>query len=180
MVLVFILMGTSASGKSHIGNLIAQELDVPFIEGDDLHSSSGIQKMKSGIPLNDEDRKPWLNAVKNEIINVSKSSSKPYIFVACSALKYNYREFLRKVPNNDNIKVWFIYLKGSKQLFQQRILERQNHFMKAKMLDSQFDSLEEPNQDSEERIIVVDVSKEADKVKEEIIEKINTISYDVI
>src|SRR5947209_3698401 len=111
--------------------------------------------MKSGNPLNDQDREPWLNAVKTEFINVSKSSYKPYIFVACSALKYKYREFLRKVPDDDNIKVWFIYLKGSKQLLQQRILERQNHFMKAKMLESQFEILEEPKEDIEERIIII-------------------------
>ncbi|GBB97173.1 hypothetical protein RclHR1_02930022 [Rhizophagus clarus] len=165
-------MGVSASGKSYIGKLLSQELDVSFIEGDDLHPPSNIQKMKSGIPLNEEDREPWLNAVKNKFINVSKISTKPYIFVACSALKYNYREHLRDVPDNENIKVWFIYLKGSKELLQQRIVERKDHFMKLNMLESQLNTLEEPNQDSEGRIIVVDISKEPDKIKEEILEKI--------
>jgi gluconokinase len=132
--------------------------------------------MKSDIPLNDEDRKPWLSDVKNEFINVSKSSSKRYIFVSCSALKREYRESLRKVPDDENIKVWFIYLKGSKELLQQRISERQNHFMKVKMLESQFDILEEPSQDSEERIIIVDVDKELIKIKEEILEKIKKMN----
>ncbi|POG64000.1 hypothetical protein GLOIN_2v1679725, partial [Rhizophagus irregularis DAOM 181602=DAOM 197198] len=167
--------GVSASGKSHIGNLISQGLDAPFIEGDDLHPPSNIQKMKSGIPLDEEDRVPWLNAVKNEFINISKTSSKPYIFVACSALKYNYREFLRNVPDNNDIKVWFLYLKGSKELLQQRIIERKDHFMKLNMLESQLNTLEEPNPDSEERIIIIDISKEVDKIKEEILEKISMI-----
>ncbi|CAG8477635.1 16845_t:CDS:2 [Funneliformis mosseae] len=167
-------MGISGSGKSHLGNLISHELDAPFIEGDDIHPPSNVQKMSSGIPLNDQDREVWLDAIKTEITNISKSSSsRPYFFITCSALKFQYREFLSKVTNDD-LKIWFIYLKASKEVLKQRMLNRQNHFMKENMLESQFETFEEPK-DTEEKIIIIDANREDNEIKEDILKKIKVL-----
>ncbi|KAG9285035.1 hypothetical protein G9A89_009845 [Geosiphon pyriformis] len=172
---ILVIMGTSASGKSHIGHYLSKTLSLPFIDGDDLHSESNIQKMCSGLPLTDTDRFPWFRSILNTFLSLIKESSNPPkgIIIACSALKKSYRDFLREGISKDNsVKIWFVYLKTSKKVLEERIRRREGHFMKLGMLESQFKDLEEPSEKDEERIVVVNGNNQADEVVKEIIEKV--------
>ncbi|CAG8449811.1 1914_t:CDS:2 [Diversispora eburnea] len=177
-------MGVSGSGKSTIGNIISLEKGMPFIEGDNLHPLSNIEKMTAGIPLNDSDRKPWLQSIKESLKQVISFPSTNQvgggILVTCSALKLEYRNYLRKLSLDEecnvSIKVWFIYLKGSRELIEKRLIQRQDHFMKVNLLKSQFEALEEPNEELEDEIIIVEIDdKDLNKVKNEIIDKIKLV-----
>lgn len=131
-----IVIGVSGCGKSTVASILAKTLHVPFIEADDFHPEANIHKMKSGIPLNDEDRKPWLKALNNELL---KHADNGFV-LACSALKEQYRKLL-----SDGIsRIRWIYLDGSFDTIYQRMKERE-HFMKPEMLQSQFDALEIPD-----------------------------------
>jgi gluconokinase len=133
-----IVMGVSGSGKSTIGNLLAERLGWPFYDGDDFHPAANVAKMSQGIPLDDTDRAGWLAALADLICN-SLHENKPGV-LACSALKQRYRDQLCVDP----AQVKFIYLKGNYELIQSRMLARPGHYMKPGMLDSQFAVLEEP------------------------------------
>jgi 6-phosphogluconate dehydrogenase len=134
---VIFIMGVSGSGKTSIGQLLANELSVPFMDADDYHPVSNIEKMRQGIPLQDSDRIPWLG----ELHKIAKSHIGTGCVIACSALKEAYRQQLEQsIASN----VAWIYLKGSYEEIFQRIKNRQGHFMGAEMLKSQFDTLEAP------------------------------------
>ena len=130
-------MGVSGSGKSHIGPLLAKQLNYPFLDADDYHPQANIEKMSAGIPLNDQDRLPWLERLHG----VAQTNLERGCVIACSALKQKYRELL--TMHIQDHSEW-IYLKGSYDLIFKRMSQRKNHFMDANMLRSQFDALEPP------------------------------------
>ncbi len=160
--MIIIIMGVSGSGKSTVGKLLGEKLGWRFYEGDNYHTKSNIQKMQSGIPLDDEDRKPWLLNLRS-IIEKSLSANEN-IILSCSALKESYRKILQI---NDEVK--FVYLKGSLDTIKRRMNQRQNHFMKTNLLQSQFDALEEPALS-----LVVDVNNPPEEIIEIILKKINS------
>ena len=141
-------MGVSGSGKTTIGKLLADALNWEFKDADEFHSIDNIEKMRLGIPLNDTDRKPWLKDLQTAIALWLKENTN--IVLACSALKADYRQYL--LLDAECTKI--IYLHGSLDLLQQRLLRRQNHFMSEKLLNSQLEALEEPDD-----AICVDVSE---------------------
>lgn len=141
-------MGVSGSGKSTIGKLLADALNWEFQDADNFHSRANIEKMRLGIPLNDTDRKPWLKDLQTAIAVWLQQNTN--VVLACSALKADYRQYL--VLDSDRIQL--VYLQGSLNLLQQRLLGRQNHFMSEKLLNSQLETLEEP-----EDAICVDISE---------------------
>ena len=143
-----ILMGVSGSGKTTIGRLLADQLGWEYIEGDDHHPPQNVQKMAGGIPLNDTDRQPWLERLHG-ILSAHTQAHQP-IVLACSALKQRYRQTLAAgLP-----KVHFVYLKGNDELIARRLAERPHHYMKAGMLASQFEALQEP-----EDALTVDITQ---------------------
>ena len=144
--MIIVVMGVSGSGKTTIGTLLADALRCSFLEGDSLHSKENIEKMSHGIPLNDSDRAPWLAAIHARLLEFF--TRRESLVVACSALEQQYREVLA-----DGVPITWVYLKGSKELIRSRMKHRPKHFMKANMLDSQFEALEEPFD-----AIVVDIS----------------------
>ena len=130
-------MGVSGSGKTTIGRMLADALGWEFHDADDLHSEANKHKMHSGIALTDDDRAPWLLAIRNLIQSIISSGKNA--FVACSALKQSYRDAI--VVDPTLVKV--VFLKGSAELIALRIQNR-GHFMNPALLQSQFDTLEEP------------------------------------
>ncbi|MBG1266843.1 gluconokinase [Nostoc sp. WHI] len=136
--MIILLMGVSGSGKTTIGLLLADSLNWEFRDADAFHSPENIEKMRHGIPMNDLDRMPWLLALQTAIAQWLKEDKN--VVLACSALRDSYRQFL--VLDSDRIKL--VYLKGSFEIIQKRLQERHNHFMSEKLLNSQFDDLEEP------------------------------------
>lgn len=138
--MVIIVMGVSGSGKTTIGRLLAERLGLPFYDGDHFHPPENVEKMSSGRPLTDEDRKPWLEELARQISRWNHSGG---AVLACSALKQSYRDILRSGAARDN-SVHFVWLKGKKSLILDRMEVREGHYMPPGLLDSQFDALEEP------------------------------------
>jgi gluconokinase len=144
--MIIILMGVSGSGKTTIGERLAQALGWPFYDGDQFHPPANIAKMQQGMPLTDEDRWPWLHTLRARIETWVQQDMSAVL--ACSALKQAYREYL--IIDEDEVKL--VYLRGDYDLINERLAQRQGHFMPPGLLASQFASLEEP-----ERGVVVDI-----------------------
>lgn len=142
-----LLMGVSGCGKTTIGKALAKSLSWNFYDADYLHPPENIDKMKNSIPLNDEDRSPWLEELHNLIL-ASTHNAIPGV-MACSALKERYRQILLK----DCQEVLIVYLKGNYELIWSRMAGRSGHYMKPEMLRSQFDALQEP-----QNALVIDVA----------------------
>ena len=130
-------MGVSGSGKTSVGEAIAQRLHCPFTDADSFHSEANRAKMAAGIPLTDEDRLPWLHAIGDAIRTVSIRGT-DHVF-ACSALKADYRHILD--PRGE---CKLVYLRGTPELLAERLAGRQGHFFNPALLQSQLDTLEEP------------------------------------
>ncbi len=135
--MMILIMGVTGSGKTKIGGMLAAELGWPFFDADDFHSSANIRKMSSGIPLTDEDRRPWLDQLR-ALISEQNARDKHGV-LACSALKHSYRKVLR---SGANVRV--VYLQADAKLIEKRLAGRKNHFMSRRLIDSQFHVLEEP------------------------------------
>ncbi|MHB1021718.1 MAG: gluconokinase [Acidobacteriaceae bacterium] len=138
--MILVLMGVSGSGKTTIGTMLASRLECTFADADDYHPEANRQKMHAGIPLNDEDRAPWL-ATLNQLMVGWEREGKGGI-LACSALKEKYRHML--MANLPEGSVRFVLLDGSRDLIAERLQSRQHEFMSPKLLDSQFATLEPP------------------------------------
>ena len=146
---VLVVMGVSGCGKSTIGTQLAIRLRWEFEDGDWFHPARNIEKMHSGHPLTDEDRRPWLDAIA-AFIDASRNAGR-HVVIACSALKKSYRA----VIVGERADVRLVYLKGPIELIARRIAARHEHFMPRALLQSQFDALEEPG--SDENPIVVSI-----------------------
>jgi gluconokinase len=151
-------MGVTGSGKTTIGKALADRLGWNFFDADDFHSSGNITKMTTGIPLTDEDRLPWLSLLRSKITECLENGH-PGI-LACSALKESYRQIL--LSNNPEIQI--VYLKASFYLVMARLTTRFDHFMQVSLLQSQFDTLEEPN-----NAIFVDIGYSVDIIVDKIL-----------
>jgi gluconokinase len=145
--MVVVVMGVTGTGKTTIGRALATALGWEFHDGDELHSEESKQKMHRGVALDDADRAPWLGAIRKLILAMLSENRSGV--VACSALKRSYRDEI--VVDPKLVKV--VYLKGSKEVIAERLRNRGGHFMNPDLLQSQFDTLEEPDE-----AIVVDVS----------------------
>ena len=141
--MIIIVMGVTGSGKTTVGRLLAEQLGWEFVDGDDFHPPENVEKMRRGIPLDDGDRRPWLERLRAEIAKRVEKN----VVMACSALKASYRRML------DGPGVKFVYLKGSREFIAERLRERHGHFAGEKILAGQFADLEEPGE-----AVVVDVA----------------------
>ena len=157
---VIFVIGVSGSGKTTIGQKLAGELQVEYVDADDHHPEKNIEKMKSGSPLTDEDRLPWLDRLRE----IAKTHLIKGCVISCSALKQSYRDRLSR-SIKDNIQ--WIYLDGNYELIHSRMKKRENHFMDANMLKSQFETLEKPT-----NALKVDINKSPDKIVQKILTRI--------
>ena len=135
--MVIVIMGVSGSGKTTVGRLLAEGLGWRYFEGDAYHSAASVEKMRRGVPLDDADRWPWLEALRDLIGGCLARGESAVL--ACSALKESYR----KVLSVDG-RVVFVHLKGDYEVIASRLRARGGHFMNPGLLGSQFDALEEP------------------------------------
>ncbi len=158
MAIAVVLMGVAGCGKTSVGERLSELLGWPFFDGDDFHPEENIVKMSQGIPLDDRDRFVWLSRLHDLIEEHLQAGGS--MLLACSALKKGYRDQLRE----DNPGVVFVYLKGDYGLIFQRLRERESHYMKAGMLQSQFAALEEP-----EDAVVVSIDQDLDSIVGEIL-----------
>lgn len=164
----FILMGVSSTGKTSVGTEVAKRLGIKLIDGDDLHPRANILKMRQGIPLDDADRVPWLERIRDAAFSLEQKSETGII--VCSALKRKYREQIRE--GNANMK--FVFLHGDFDLVLKRMQQRQGHFMKPEMLKSQFATLEEPNAE-ETDVIAVSIDGTFEDVVERVLQAIKPL-----
>jgi gluconokinase len=161
---IIIIFGVSGSGKTTIGKLLGHELRWQFIEADDFHPAWNIQKMRSGRPLIDEDRWPWLDCLRKQIEQLLAAGEN--VVLACSALKRAYRDRLRV---SEEIK--FVFLRGDYAVVEKQLRSRRRHFMNPDLLQSQFDDLEEPQAD--EQALTVALGRTPEEIVEEIETKLH-------
>ena len=159
-------MGVCGCGKTSVGGLLATNTEGAFIDADSFHPPKNVEKMSTGVPLNDQDRKKWLIAIGQAI----KAYEGPWpLFFGCSALKRKYRNLIDFEA--DGQEITYIHLDGDKELIRERMKKREGHFMKAQMIESQFQDLEKLQ--SDEKGITVNVESGLDKVCENILDEIN-------
>ena len=158
---VVLTMGVSGCGKTTISLLLAERTRWPFVDADEMHPIANIEKMKSGIPLTDEDRWPWLEQVAAWIAE-RYAAGEPGV-VACSALKRAYRDLLRQA--DPDLRV--VYLEGERDLLEKRLARRHGHFFPRQLLEAQLADLEEPTAD--EIPIVVSIGQSPEEAVESIL-----------
>jgi len=156
-----VVMGVSGSGKSTIGEKLAQRLGWSYEDGDKFHPLSNVAKMSAGQPLTDEDRWPWLQAIANEIDRVCQARG--HAVIACSALKRAYRDIL--VHGRPEVRI--IYLQGTQDLIADRLALRKGHFMPPGLLASQFKTLEPP--DASENPVTVSIDAPVETIVDDIV-----------
>jgi gluconokinase len=156
-----VVCGVSGSGKSTIGERLADRLDVPFCDGDDLHPDANRRKMRAGIPLDDDDRRPWLADVGRWLAEHEDGG-----VVACSALKRSYRDLIRGTCPD----AWFAQLVGDEEVIIERQRSRKQHFMPPSLMPSQFADFEELQPD--EAGLAVDVGPPPDELVAEIVKRL--------
>ncbi|ALL64083.1 gluconate kinase, SKI family [Paraburkholderia caribensis MBA4] len=156
--MILIAMGVSGAGKTRIGELLAERLKCSFTDGDAFHSAANKEKMHNGIPLTDDDRWPWLRTIR-VAIEEKQAAHEDAVFT-CSSLKRSYRDILRAGDKD----VCFVYLKGSREVLQERLQTRTGHFFDPSLLQSQLDTLEEPGDDE---AITVSIELTPEQIVEE-------------
>jgi gluconokinase len=161
--MILIAMGVSGCGKTTIGELLAARLGCDFADADSFHSQANKDKMHKGIPLTDEDRWPWLKAIRTSI-EEKQADGTTHVY-ACSALKRVYRDILR----DGDTDVTFVYLKGTPELLQERIKTRKGHFFDPKLLQSQLDTLEPPGSDE---AIEVDIALSPEQIVDKVLNEV--------
>jgi gluconokinase len=160
--MIIILMGVSGAGKTVVGQLLARELGWPFYDADDLHPPENVASMARGVALTDEQRRPWLRAVRRLVDRCLREQRSAV--TACSALKEEYRRYLQ----DGRDEVQFVYLKGDYVLIHGRLRRRRHHYMKADMLASQFAALEEPA-----GALIVDADQKPEAITQQIRQALN-------
>ncbi len=162
-----VVMGVSGSGKTTIADRLAERLGWTFEDGDRFHPASNVAKMSAGQPLTDEDRRPWLQAIADEIDRLCKAGK--HAVIACSALKRAYRDIL--VHGRSDVRI--IYLNGTQQLIAGRLALRKGHFMPPGLLTSQFKTLQPPGGD--ENPVTVSIDAPVETIVEDIVTQLKLV-----
>jgi gluconokinase len=157
-----ILMGVAGSGKTAVGKGIAARLNWLFLDADDFHPAANIEKMKHGIPLNDQDRIPWLRALRDELRRLLAEGRS--VILACSALKESYRKLL----SDDVAPMSFVLLDVDQETIRERLQHRSAHFFPKELMNSQFAALEKPKD-----AIIIDARKSLDEVTDRVVQAIS-------
>jgi gluconokinase len=165
--MIIVIFGVSGAGKTTVGKMLAEQLGWRFLEADDFHPAANIEKMRSGRPLTDEDRWPWLDCLRKQIEQLLSAGENAVL--ACSALKRAYRDRLRVSD-----EVTFVFLRGDHALVEKQLRSRHGHFMNAVLLQSQFDDLQEPQPN--ENVLTIELGRTPEEIVERIEAKLNLAS----
>jgi gluconokinase len=157
-----ILMGVAGSGKTAVGKGVAARLNWLFLDADDFHPAANIEKMKHGIPLNDQDRIPWLRALRDELRRLLAEGRS--VILACSALKESYRKLL----SDDVAPMSFVLLDVDQETIRERLRHRSAHFFPKELMNSQFAALEKPKD-----AIIIDARKSLDEVTDRVVQAVS-------
>ena len=160
--LIVVVMGVSGAGKTTIGRMLAARLNCSYYDADDFHPAENIEKMSRGIPLTDGDRSVWLEAIRSVI--AAHLAENRRVVVSCSALKDSYRDFL----GEGDERISFLYLKVPQEVVAERLRVRTGHFFDPALLQSQYETLEEP-----EGAVTVDASRSIPEVVEEAVNRLS-------
>lgn len=155
---ILVVMGVSGAGKTTVGRRLAERLDWPFHDGDDLHPGENVRKMAAGEPLTDDDRMPWLERIRQLIQQHDRDGASAVL--ACSALKQSYRRYLGE--GRDSVR--FVFLRANRQVLERRLAARRGHFFDPALLASQLATLETPD-----RAVTVDADRTVDEVVDTIV-----------
>ncbi len=155
---IIYVIGVAGSGKTTVGRAIAEALGVDYFDADDFHPVENVSKMQRSIPLNDEDRKPWLNALHDKALSMREKGA----VITCSALKESYRQRLMQDMSHDEIS--WVVLQGDFDTIYERMSARLGHFMPTGLLQSQFETWENPSYG-----IHVDISQSVEEIIKEVI-----------
>lgn len=155
-------MGVCGTGKTTIGTLLASQLHLPFLDGDDFHPAANVAKMSEGIPLSDQDRIPWLENIAQATREDRLSAG---VVIACSALKQSYRDILE---SNQANQVHWIFLTGDPAIIQERMNQRKDHFMPPGLLQSQLETLEVPT-----KAIHVNIATDPESIVQNILQDLS-------
>jgi gluconokinase len=159
-----VVMGVAGSGKTTIGEKLAEQLGWAYEDGDRFHPKANVEKMSAGHPLTDEDRWPWLQAIADEIDRVCSRAG--HVVISCSALKRRYRDVL--VHGRGDVRI--VYLDGTQDLIARRLAARKGHFMPPTLLESQFKTLQPPGPD--ENPITVSIDAPVEEIVDDIVRKL--------
>ncbi|KAF4461698.1 shikimate kinase [Fusarium albosuccineum] len=169
------LSGPTASGKTSIAKYLAETLDLKFVEGDDFHPKSNVEKMSHGEPLTDEDRWDWLQALWEHASLHPKGPGTEHHAITCSALKRQYRDILRESSEHaGDLRVHFLLLDAPEELLRERAAARQGHFAGPALVHTQFEIIERPEND-EDDVLTVNVDQSVDDVHREALEKVEEL-----
>ncbi|KAJ5732665.1 Shikimate kinase [Penicillium malachiteum] len=175
---IWVVTGPAGCGKSTVGQVLRNELNVPFLEGDDYHPKANKEKMGNGIPLTDADRWDWLISLRQAATDaLSPSESNNFqppagVVVACSALKKKYRDVMRVATYGEPaVQIHFVYLKLTEAVLMQRVSQRQAHYMKSDMVKSQLAALEEPRE-NEWDAITINVEGAQEQVQQNVLDAV--------
>lgn len=171
---LFLVTGPAGCGKSTVAKFLAKQYDFPYIEGDDFHPKTNLDKMAANIPLNDADRWDWLIVLREQAVKALEAGASGVV-VTCSALKHKYRDVIRIASINDHdVLVHFIYLRASEELLISRVKARTDHYMKDTMVKSQMEALEEPDK-REQDVLSIDVSGSMTDVQRLALEAVSSV-----
>ena len=166
---IIVIMGVSGCGKSSVGEELSRLLGVQFLDGDGFHPPANKEKMRQGIPLEDEDRWPWLKILANALKKSAVENAK--VVGACSALRRAYRDYLTEQAGEP---ITFVHLSGEKELIMSRIGVREHEYMPTSLLDSQFATLEVPGED--ENVLTLDIDQSIDALANQALDALNSSS----
>ncbi|KAL1869086.1 hypothetical protein VTK73DRAFT_3364 [Phialemonium thermophilum] len=172
---IWFIMGPTACGKTTVAKALTDALGATFLEGDDFHPKTNVEKMSRGEALTDADRKVWLHSLRDHETYHPTESTSRVLVVTCSALKRQYRDILREgSQRTPDLRIRFVYLEAPEAVLKARATARKGHYAGSNLVHSQFETLEPPAED-ERDVVRVDVNRRPKEVQQDVLERVREV-----